>query len=77
MLWQRGDPLAHRLLRNIGPEPFSGDFDGAALHRATRNRSAAIKLVLMDSHVVAGVGISNNAGEIDIYLNPYVASLQQ
>ena len=56
VLWQRGDPLAHRLLTDIGPEPFSAEFDGAALHRATRNRSAAIKLVLMDSHVVAGVG---------------------
>jgi formamidopyrimidine-DNA glycosylase len=56
VLWQRGDPLAHPLLARIGPEPFSAGFDGAWLHRATRNRSAAIKLVLMDSHVVAGVG---------------------
>jgi len=56
VLWQRGDPLAHRLLKEIGPEPFSADFDAAWLHRSTRNRSAAIKLVLMDSHVVAGVG---------------------
>lgn len=56
VLWQRGDPLAHRLLKDIGPEPFSTEFDGAALHQAARNRSAAIKLVLMDSHVVAGVG---------------------
>jgi len=56
VLWQRGDPLAHRLLKDIGPEPFSDAFDGPTLHRATRNRSAAIKLVLMDSHVVAGVG---------------------
>ena len=56
VLWQKGDPLAHPLLAHIGPEPFSADFDGAWLHRATRNRSAAIKLVLMDSHVVAGVG---------------------
>src|SRR5262245_42286275 len=56
VLWQRGDPLAHPLLKDIGPEPFSAEFDGAARHRATRSRSAAVKLVLMDSHVVAGVG---------------------
>jgi formamidopyrimidine-DNA glycosylase len=56
LLWQKGDPHTHPLLASIGPEPFSADFDGAWLHRATRNRSAAIKLVLMDSHVVAGVG---------------------
>ena len=56
VLWQKGDPQAHPLLANIGPEPFSPDFDASWLHRATRKRSAAIKLVLMDSHVVAGVG---------------------
>ena len=56
VLWQKGEAQAHPLLRDIGPEPFSAEFDGACLHRATRNRSAAIKLVLMDSHVVAGVG---------------------
>jgi formamidopyrimidine-DNA glycosylase len=56
VLWQAGDPFAHALLARIGPEPLSADFDGAVLHAATRNRSAAIKLVLMDSRVVAGVG---------------------
>lgn len=56
VLWQAGDALAHALLADIGPEPLSADFDGGALHAATRRRSAAIKMVLMDSHVVAGVG---------------------
>jgi formamidopyrimidine-DNA glycosylase len=56
VLWQAGDPLAHALLANIGPEPLSAGFDGAWLHRITRNRGAAIKHVLMDGHVVAGVG---------------------
>jgi len=56
VLWQSGDPLAHALLANIGPEPLSVDFDGIALHAATRNRNSDIKHVLMDSHVVAGVG---------------------
>lgn len=56
VLWQSGDPLRHPLLAGIGPEPLTADFDGAALHRAIRTRSTAIKLVIMDSHVVAGVG---------------------
>lgn len=56
LLWQAGDPLAHALLARIGPEPLSRDFDGPALHAATRNRGSAIKHVIMDSHVVAGVG---------------------
>ena len=56
VLWHAGDPLTHVLLAKIGPEPLSTDFDGAALHAATRGRSVAIKHALMDSHVVAGVG---------------------
>jgi formamidopyrimidine-DNA glycosylase len=56
VLWQTGNPLAHPLLADIGPEPLSAEFDGPALHAATRNRRTAIKHVLMDSHVVAGVG---------------------
>src|SRR5471030_1223614 len=43
VLWQRGDPLAHKLLRDIGPEPFSTAFDAAWLYRETRTRSSAIK----------------------------------
>ena len=56
VLWQSGDPLLHPLLAAIGPEPLTEDFDGAVLYRETHKRSAAIKLVIMDSHVVSGVG---------------------
>jgi formamidopyrimidine-DNA glycosylase len=56
VLWQPGDPRRHALLADLGPEPLERDFDGAALHRATRRRGAAIKQVIMDSHVVVGVG---------------------
>jgi len=56
VLWHKGDPLRHKLLVAIGPEPFSSEFDGDWLYRITRHRAAAIKLVIMDSHVVAGVG---------------------
>jgi formamidopyrimidine-DNA glycosylase len=56
VVWQKGDALKHPLLAHIGPEPLSPAFDGEWLYRTTRNRSAAIKLVLMDSRVVAGVG---------------------
>lgn len=56
VLWQNGDPLTHPLLAAIGPEPLTAAFDGALLYRETRSRSAAIKPVIMDSRVVAGVG---------------------
>jgi formamidopyrimidine-DNA glycosylase len=46
----------HSLLASLGPEPLLEDFNAQYLYQATRKRSAAIKLVIMDSHVVVGVG---------------------
>lgn len=51
-----GDPLAHPLLKGLGPEPLGGNFTAAHLQAACANRSAAIKLVIMDAKVVVGVG---------------------
>jgi formamidopyrimidine-DNA glycosylase len=56
VLWQPRGAREHALLASIGPEPLSADFSGEWLHSVTRKRSAAVKNVLMDSHVVAGVG---------------------
>jgi formamidopyrimidine-DNA glycosylase len=50
------DPVQHRLLRHLAPEPFADDFDAAYLHRVTRGRRAAIKQVLMNGRLVTGVG---------------------
>ena len=51
-----GNPMAHPLLANLGPEPLSDDFTAAHLQAACKKRSAAIKLVIMDAKVVVGVG---------------------
>jgi formamidopyrimidine-DNA glycosylase len=51
-----GDPLGHPLLAKLGPEPLSAGFDGDYLYCATRKRSVAIKQLLMNSHIVVGVG---------------------
>jgi formamidopyrimidine-DNA glycosylase len=56
VLWHVGEVAQHPLLAALGPEPLEQDFDGAYLHRATRSRSVAIKLAIMDSHLVVGVG---------------------
>jgi formamidopyrimidine-DNA glycosylase len=56
MLWSPGSSSHHPLLAALGVEPFSTKFTGDFLYRATRHRRAAIKLALMDSHVVVGVG---------------------
>jgi len=55
-LYTEQDPLQHRLLLNLGPEPLGDAFDADYLYRKCRNRSAAIKTVIMNSHIVAGVG---------------------
>ncbi len=55
-LWVPGDPETHPLLAELGPEPLGPDFTTEHLHQACRGRSAPIKAVIMDSHVVTGVG---------------------
>ena len=56
VLWTADDPNAHPLLCKLGPEPLEQGFDGAYLHRESRRRSAPIKTVIMDAHLVVGVG---------------------
>lgn len=53
--WQ---PLGshHKLIANLGPEPLSTDFDTDYLFTVARKRKTAIKNLIMDSSVVAGVG---------------------
>lgn len=43
-------------LNALGPEPIGDAFDAAYLARKARGRRAAIKTVLMDQRVVAGIG---------------------
>ena len=56
MLWLAGDGAGHPLLASLGVEPLRDGFTAEWLHRATRGRRCAIKLLLMDSHVVVGIG---------------------
>ena len=56
VLWHEGDIAQHPLLSALGPEPLSAGFNAEHLYAATRKRKAAIKLVIMDNHVVVGVG---------------------
>jgi DNA-(apurinic or apyrimidinic site) lyase (EC 4.2.99.18)/Formamidopyrimidine-DNA glycosylase (EC 3.2.2.23) len=50
------DVMHHPLLARLGPEPLTDAFDAAYLYQQCRTRSAAIKQVVMDGHVVVGVG---------------------
>ncbi len=55
LLWQKPGEV-HELLRALGPEPLSQDFDGDWLWTHSRGRSAAVKTFLMDQSIVVGVG---------------------
>ncbi|MTI08931.1 bifunctional DNA-formamidopyrimidine glycosylase/DNA-(apurinic or apyrimidinic site) lyase [Curvivirga aplysinae] len=50
------DESSHPSLKNIGPEPLSDDFNTAQLANAIRNKKSAIKSVMLDQAVVAGLG---------------------
>ncbi|HET7558264.1 MAG TPA: zinc finger domain-containing protein, partial [Rhodanobacteraceae bacterium] len=55
LLWQKPGEV-HELLRGLGPEPLSQDFDGERLWERSRGRSAPVKTFLMDQSIVVGVG---------------------
>lgn len=55
-LWQTGDPLKHKLLAKLGPEPLSEAFNTDYLYKTCRNRKASIKQHIMNSQIVVGVG---------------------
>lgn len=54
--WSRDDIHDHTLLRSLGLEPLSEQFDADYLHASSRRRKVAVKNFIMDSHVVVGVG---------------------
>jgi len=56
MHWIPDKPLAHPLLRNLGPEPLDEGFNGDYLYQASRNRRVAIKNLLMNSRIIVGIG---------------------
>lgn len=59
VLWHErsaGDVRAHPLLASLGVEPFSEQFSGEVIFRATRGRTASIKQLLLAGEIVVGVG---------------------
>ncbi len=56
VLWTEQDPLKHKLLINLGPEPLSTDFSAEYLFKRSRQRRLPIKTFIMSSQQVVGVG---------------------
>lgn len=54
--WTGADPLRHKLLCSLGPEPLSDELSGRYLHGRARGRRIAVKNFIMDSGIVVGVG---------------------
>jgi len=51
-----GSIFQHKLLRQIGPEPLSNDFNELSLKEMLRGKKTTIKNALLDQRVVAGLG---------------------
>ncbi len=56
LIYTTGEPGEHALLRRLAPEPFDAAFDADYLYRVTRGRRVAVKVLLMNSQLVVGVG---------------------
>lgn len=56
ILWTNEDPLKHKLLQHLGPEPLSDELNADYLYQCSRNRTQAIKTFIMDSKIVVGIG---------------------
>lgn len=56
VLWTKDDPMAHKLLINLGPEPLDKAFHAELLFEKSRKRKTTIKQFIMDAKIVVGVG---------------------
>ena len=55
-LWT-GEPVEeHKLIRELGPEPLTTDFSAAHLAKLAIGRKGPIKTLIMNAHIVVGVG---------------------
>ena len=55
ILWQKNNEQLS-LLKKLGPEPLSYEFDESTLYGASIGKTMNIKTFIMNSHVVVGVG---------------------
>ena len=54
--WTADNPLEHKLLASLGPEPLEKGFSATHLLSKSKNKKQAVKQFIMDSKVVVGVG---------------------
>ena len=56
LLWTTRDPGQHKLLKHIGLEPFDPKCTGDYLYRAAHKRTVAIRDLLLNGRIIAGIG---------------------
>lgn len=56
ILWTTKPALEHKLLIDLGPEPFTKEFTSKYMQALAGKKSVAIKKFIMDSKIVVGVG---------------------
>ncbi|PJE78659.1 Formamidopyrimidine-DNA glycosylase [invertebrate metagenome] len=56
ILWTANNISEHPLLKRLGPEPLGSEFTGRYLYQVAKKRRVAVKNLIMDSHMVAGIG---------------------
>ena len=56
VLWTDTDINQHKLIKPLGPEPLSEAFNTDYLYSKSRGRNVAIKNLIMNAHIVVGVG---------------------
>ncbi len=56
VLWTDAAIMSHPLLASLGPEPLLADFNADYLQQRAARRNVPLKSLIMDSHVVVGVG---------------------
>ncbi|RYG74884.1 DNA-formamidopyrimidine glycosylase [Lentibacillus lipolyticus] len=55
-LFDKGEELSHKPLNQLGPDPFDQAFTAEYLYQRLKRTERAIKTVLLDQTVVAGLG---------------------
>lgn len=56
VIWTQENPKQHKLLKDLGIEPFDSAFNGNLLFACSRGKKITIKQFIMDGRIVVGVG---------------------
>lgn len=56
ILWTDQPVIQHPLLKNLGLEPLTSHFTALYLQHCCQHKKVSIKSILMDSHLVVGIG---------------------